>query len=701
MGLIERKLHIVYTVIECCSINFKVEQIIIYRIMKTGLLDDMSRTSLSRVVMILLLGSFALITSISSGTIDSPPAIATEEVGEENNLNLFAFYYPWYGTPSFSGDWIHWQEGITNHPLVGKYDSNDESLIRWHIDMARRANIDGFVVSWWGRDSFEDKALSHIKNVCEQNDFKFTIYYEWTASPLHMVNDILYLLDNYANSCSWYRIDGRPVIYVYSRTRNTLNPQYGIYWRINGDGEDWLPYEEVRNPCRHGIFLIHPYEDDVGYVQSNWISLPENDTYNLKVSISVIRDDCPPYSDVGFRIKIRDITEDWQTLDALIVNFDDGWLDLTYDISSYAGETVLIRVESFAGGVYDWCSEWAAVDYFYVVNSEGGIINQNPYLDNELRLVIDDLNAEGYNPYIIVDSWNADGEYFLDFADGVHTYLPDIFSLSMSEISEIYTEASNIAHSKNKTFVATVAPGYDDTNVRSPGNIVDRQNGSFYNSFWSAAKSSFPDEYIITSFNEWHEGTEIEPSLEYQDLYINLTYSNTLELLVHDVAITDISPSKTVVFQDSITSINVTVENQGDCIEHFNVTLYANSTVIGRQTVNGLAYGTENTLQIICTTTDISIGNYRIKAVASQVSGETDITDNVLLYDSVQVELGLQTDLNGDRKVNILDIAIVAKAYGTTPEDPNWNSIADVAEPYNEINILDIATVAKDYGKTV
>jgi len=273
--------------------------------------------------------------------------------------------------------------------------------------------------------------------------------------------------------------------------------------------------------------------------------------------------------------------------------------------------------------------------------------------------------------------------------------------LSMSEISEIYTEASNIAHSKNKTFVATVAPGYDDTNVRSPGNIVDRQNGSFYNSFWSAAKSSFPDEYIITSFNEWHEGTEIEPSLEYQDLYINLTYSNTLELLVHDVAITDISPSKTVVFQDSITSINVTVENQGDCIEHFNVTLYANSTVIGRQTVNGLAYGTENTLQIICTTTDISIGNYRIKAVASQVSGETDITDNVLLYDSVQVELGLQTDLNGDRKVNILDIAIVAKAYGTTPEDPNWNSIADVAEPYNEINILDIATVAKDYGKTV
>jgi hypothetical protein len=51
--------------------------------------------------------------------------------------------------------------------------------------------------------------------------------------------------------------------------------------------------------------------------------------------------------------------------------------------------------------------------------------------------------------------------------------------------------------------------------------------------------------------------------------------------------------------------------------------------------------------------------------------------------------------------VDILDIAIVAKAYGTEPEDLLWSPIADVAEPYGEINILDIATVAIDFGKTV
>lgn len=61
----------------------------------------------------------------------------------------------------------------------------------------------------------------------------------------------------------------------------------------------------------------------------------------------------------------------------------------------------------------------------------------------------------------------------------------------------------------------------------------------------------------------------------------------------------------------------------------------------------------------------------------------------------------LETDLNHDGTVNILDIALVASAYGTQEGDPNWNPIADIAEPYGEINILDIAAVAKDYGKTV
>jgi hypothetical protein len=61
---------------------------------------------------------------------------------------------------------------------------------------------------------------------------------------------------------------------------------------------------------------------------------------------------------------------------------------------------------------------------------------------------------------------------------------------------------------------------------------------------------------------------------------------------------------------------------------------------------------------------------------------------------------GLPSDLDGNGKVNIVDITIVAKAFGSKPGDPNWNPIADL-DRNGRIDILDIAAVAKDYGKTV
>lgn len=87
------------------------------------------------------------------------------------------------------------------------------------------------------------------------------------------------------------------------------------------------------------------------------------------------------------------------------------------------------------------------------------------------------------------------------------------------------------------------------------------------------------------------------------------------------------------------------------------------------------------------------------------------VTDNNTLWNttSKMITVYYKTDLNKDGTVDILDIAIVAKAYGThgpdipNPGDPpssNWNAIADM-DSNNKIDIIDIATVAKDYGKSV
>ncbi len=56
-------------------------------------------------------------------------------------------------------------------------------------------------------------------------------------------------------------------------------------------------------------------------------------------------------------------------------------------------------------------------------------------------------------------------------------------------------------------------------------------------------------------------------------------------------------------------------------------------------------------------------------------------------------------DVNQDRTVNILDVALVAYAYGSTPTDTRWNPAADV-DYNNIINILDVAQLAFYYGTT-
>lgn len=144
----------------------------------------------------------------------------------------------------------------------------------------------------------------------------------------------------------------------------------------------------------------------------------------------------------------------------------------------------------------------------------------------------------------------------------------------------------------------------------------------------------------------------------------------------HDIAIAGVTLSRTVVGQGYSTNINVTVANQGDFTETFNVTAYANTTTILTQTVI-LENGNSTTMTFTWNTTGFVKGNYTVSAYATPVQGETDTEDNNRTDGWVLItKVG---DLGGDLPpqffkcdglVNWRDLGLFVQAYrGLAPAE--------------------------------
>jgi LysM repeat protein len=81
-------------------------------------------------------------------------------------------------------------------------------------------------------------------------------------------------------------------------------------------------------------------------------------------------------------------------------------------------------------------------------------------------------------------------------------------------------------------FADTIAAGFDDTrsvnlsgDLRSsaPHFARDRQGGAYYADTFAVTSQTGGDFMFVKSFNEWIEGTEIEPGTSYGDAYLNQT----------------------------------------------------------------------------------------------------------------------------------------------------------------------------------
>ena len=171
---------------------------------------------------------------------------------------------------------------------------------------------------------------------------------------------------------------------------------------------------------------------------------------------------------------------------------------------------------------------------------------------------------------------------------------------------------------------------------------------------------------------------------------------------IHDVAVVNVTALKTVAGSGFNMSIQITVKNVGNVTETFNVTAYANNTIVETQTVTKLWSGFSKVLTFTWNTTDFAKGNYTINAYATPVLGETYVADNNSTDGWVFVTIaGDVTSHDGppDGIVNMRDIGAICNKFMTTPSHPEWDPNMDINDD-NVVNMRDIGVACDNFMKT-
>lgn len=90
--------------------------------------------------------------------------------------------------------------------------------------------------------------------------------------------------------------------------------------------------------------------------------------------------------------------------------------------------------------------------------------------------------------------------------DGVYTY--DILLWGASSFPRLCKQARKV----RLACLPSVGPGYDASRATGDLRVKSRRDGKTYDGMWKSAIRSGADGVTITSYNEWHEGTQIEPA---------------------------------------------------------------------------------------------------------------------------------------------------------------------------------------------
>jgi len=157
------------------------------------------------------LGWFSLLLLLAVVFVGVSPAQAQQQVPvpAASPIPTLAYYYIWYNTSS-------WNRAKMDYPILGKYSSDDISVMRQQILWAKSAGINGFIVSWKSTDVL-NRRLEQLVQVAEQEDFKLAVIYEgldFNRDPLPVktvADDLDYFVQHFAGQ-SVFDIFSKPLM---------------------------------------------------------------------------------------------------------------------------------------------------------------------------------------------------------------------------------------------------------------------------------------------------------------------------------------------------------------------------------------------------------------------------------------------------------------------------------------------------------
>lgn len=188
----------------------------------------------------------------------------------------------------------------------------------------------------------------------------------------------------------------------------------------------------------------------------------------------------------------------------------------------------------------------------------------------EWDYVFQKLREEGYEAVHIAEGINP---LLLTHFTGIYEWIPLWIESAritswdrLREISKILREYASLY--PGKVFLAGVWPGFNDEGVNGWGYGTrrylggERFGGTLYENQWRVILEEKPHAVMITTFNDWNEGTEIEPSLEYGFKFMEITRKYAYQYKESREPISE-PPHLNVKIEPSGDAIKISLANNG------------------------------------------------------------------------------------------------------------------------------------------